>query len=119
MRPLQSACKPIPTHEQASRGRIAPTVRLCRRATRGAFRTHPVSPRPRLFCFPSSDSFFAAIVEEVARELALDSPDELVKALRPLYPQISVHPRRLEGESGTVWYVYRERTFPAHPGDVD
>jgi hypothetical protein len=85
----------------------------------GAPGTHPVSVRPRLFCFPSSDSFFAAIVEEVARGLRLDSPDELVSALRPLYPEISVHPRTLYGESGAVWYVYRERTFPAHPGEAD
>ncbi len=85
---------------------------------KGATGTHPRSPRPRLFCFPSSDRFFASIVEEVASSLELNSPDELVDALQPLYPAISVHPRALTGEQVTIWYVYRERTFPAHPGDA-
>lgn len=84
----------------------------------GASRTHPLSARPRLFCFPSSDRFFASIVEEVASGLALDSPDELAEALRPLYPLVSVHPRALTGEQVAIWYVYRERTFPAHPGEA-
>jgi hypothetical protein len=84
----------------------------------GAAGTHPAGPRPRLFCFPSADRTFATIVEEVAGQLSLRSPDELIEALRPLYPLISVHPRQLAGEPGLIWYVYRERTFPAHPDDT-
>lgn len=84
----------------------------------GAPGTHRARPRPRLSCFPSSDRVFATIVDKVAGGLALRSPDELVEALRPLYPLLSVHPRQLAGEAVSIWYVYRERMFPAHPDDI-
>ena len=84
----------------------------------GASGTHLGRPRPRLFCFPSSDAVFAGVVEEVASRLPLTSPHELMEVLRPRFPLVSVHPRQLTGELVRVWYVYRERTFPAHPGDV-
>jgi hypothetical protein len=84
----------------------------------GALGTHLGSGCPRLFCFPSSDAVFADMVEEVASRLPLTSPHELMEALRPRYPLVSVHPRQLTGEPVRVWYVYRERTFPAHPGEV-
>jgi hypothetical protein len=51
--------------------------------------------------------------------MTLESPGELEDALRPLYPDVSVHRRELEGERTPIWYVYRERTFPAHPGQVE
>ncbi len=86
---------------------------------RGLLGARAVSARPRLFCFPSSDSFFAEIVAEVASALPLHSSDELEQALRPLYPKVSVHVRELTGEPEITWYVYRERTFPAHPGEVE
>ena len=86
---------------------------------RGPLGARAVSVRPRLLCFPSSDSFFAEIVAEVASALPLDSSDELEQALRPLYPKVSVHVRALTGEPEITWYVYRERTFPAHPGEVE
>ena len=85
----------------------------------GAHGTRAASARPRLFSFPSSDTFFAQIVAEVAIALPLHSPDELEQALRPLYPKVSVHVRQLTGEPAITWYVYRERTFPAHPGEVE
>ena len=58
------------------------------------------------------------MVGRVARRLVLGSPEELLDALRPLYPLISVHARELSGEAVLTWYVYRESTFPAHPGDI-
>ena len=72
-----------------------------------------------MFCLPSSDRLFATIVEEVAASLPLESPRELAAALRPMYPRISIHPRELAGEPTRTWYVYREHTFPAHPGEAD
>lgn len=116
---LQSACKRTQTHERAAGARTTPSVPGMQRRGLGASGTHLRSVRPRLFCFPSSDRVFAAVVEDVASRLALTSPDELMDALRRRYPHTSVRPRQLTGESVTVWYVYRERTFPAHPGDVE
>jgi hypothetical protein len=85
----------------------------------GANGTRAVSARPRLICFPSSDEVFATIVDEVARDAPLQATDELEDALRPMYPNVAVHRRELEGEPTPIWYVYRERTFPAHPGQVE
>ena len=81
--------------------------------------TRAAPSRPRLFCLPSSDRLFATIVEEVAESLTLESTDELEDVLRPMYPNAAVHRRELEGERTPIWYVYRERTFPAHPGQVE
>ena len=74
--------------------------------------------RPRLFCLPSSDGLFKTLVLKIAGSLMLQSPRELEDALRPVYPGVSVHLRELSGEPIPTWYVYRERTFPAHPGEV-
>jgi hypothetical protein len=84
----------------------------------GVHETRAAPPRPRLFCLPSSDGFFATLVEKVAGSLALQTPRELEDALRPRYPGISIHLRGLAGEPVPTWYVYWERTFPAHPGEV-
>jgi hypothetical protein len=81
--------------------------------------TRAAVSRPRLFCLPSSDRLFAAVVEEVAESLTLQSTDELEDVLRPMYPNVAVHRRDLEGERTPIWYVYRERTFPAHPGQAE
>ena len=81
--------------------------------------TRAAPSRPRLFCLPSSDRLFATIVEEIAESLTLQSTRELEDVLRPTYPDISVHRRELEGEPTPIWYVYRERTFPAHPGQAE
>jgi hypothetical protein len=88
------------------------------RGSWGAYGTRLASVRPRLYAIPSSDRSFAAVVENVASRLALRSPYELEDALRPLYPLVSVHPRELTGEPASIWYVYRERTFPARPGSA-
>ena len=75
------------------------------------------STRPRLFCFPSTDHAFARVVHETARSIPVLTPAALADGLRPLYPRVRVHRRDLSGELATIWYVYRERTFPAHPDD--
>jgi hypothetical protein len=72
-----------------------------------------------LFCLPSSDRLFAITVDEVAQPMTLESPHELEDALCALYPNVSVHRRELEGERTPIWYVYRERTFPVDPGQVE
>lgn len=96
---------------------VASTVSRMDRGPLRADGTRSVPMRPRLFCLPSADHLFAAIVEEVAAALPLDSPRELAAALRPMYPRISIHLRELAGEPVPTWYVYREQTFP-HPGEA-
>lgn len=76
-----------------------------------------IRPRPRLLCFPSSDRVFPTIVEEAVRSMAVVTAPGLEHELRPLYPDVSVHRRELSGEPTETWYVYRERSFPAHPDD--
>ena len=88
------------------------------RPSLGMFATRAVTLRPRLCGFPSSDLRFATIVHEIAAALTLESRRELVDALRPMYPTVSIHRRELEGESIPTWYVYREQSFPARPGQV-
>jgi hypothetical protein len=81
--------------------------------------TRAAVSRPHLFCLPSSDRLFATVVEEIAELLTLQSTRELEDVLRPIYPNVAVHRRELEGEPTPIWYVYREQTFPAHPGQVE
>jgi hypothetical protein len=45
---------------------------------------------------------------------AVTSTPELEDALRPSFPGVRVRQRELSGEPSLTWYVYRDRTFPAH-----
>lgn len=76
-----------------------------------------VSPHLRLLCFPSSDRVFPTVVEEVVRSMAVVTRPRLEDELRARYPDVSVHLRELSGEPTETWYVYRERSFPAHLDD--
>jgi len=61
---------------------------------------------PVLVVNPRTDDEFVAL----ARRLAIDSvtPELLQQLLRERYPRALVRPRQLAGESGNVWYVYRD-----------
>ena len=46
------------------------------------------------------------------------TPKQLEDALRHRYPEVRVRQRELSGESTVTWYVYRERSFPAHAEEL-
>jgi hypothetical protein len=70
----------------------------------------------RLVCIPSTDLSFRGAVEEAVRGSVATTAD-LERALRPQYPDVRARSRELSGEIGITWYVYRERSFPAHIDD--
>ena len=84
----------------------------------GAGHPQSGSARPRLLCFPSTDQAFARVVDETAGSIPVLTPAALVDGLLPLYPRVFLQRRDLSGVLATIWYVYRERTFPAYPDDV-
>jgi hypothetical protein len=56
---------------------------------------------------PRQDDVFARLVEELVAD-ETRSPEAVQAALRERYPSASIRPRQLAGETGTVWYVYRD-----------
>jgi hypothetical protein len=62
---------------------------------------------PRLVINPRQDAGFVEACS-VAMEAAPAVPRALQEALRDEYPQATVEPRALSGESLRVWYVYRD-----------
>ncbi len=62
--------------------------------------------QPTLIINPPSDTDFTAFVHECAQNVA-DS-HALQECLRARYPKSVARVRALAGESGAVWYVYRE-----------
>jgi hypothetical protein len=56
---------------------------------------------------PREDTSFVALAEAIVAE-GVDSPGELEGKLRPHYPSVVVRARELEGETFTIWYVYRD-----------
>jgi hypothetical protein len=62
---------------------------------------------PRLVINPRQDAGFVEACS-VAMEAAPAVPRALQEALRNEYPQATVEPRALSGESLRVWYVYRD-----------
>lgn len=61
---------------------------------------------PLLIVNPADDLTFAATAR--AKAPTSDGADELQAVLRSDYPRAVVRPRELSGESGRVWYVYRD-----------
>lgn len=63
---------------------------------------------------PRSDDEFVAFVE--GRALAASTTAELQESLRGLHPRAIVRARDLSGETGVVWYVYRDGRWVAPNG---
>jgi len=62
--------------------------------------------RPELITIPSADEAFRAHVLEVASD-AGETPADLERRLRRIYPRLVVRQRSLAGEA-PAWYVYRD-----------
>jgi len=63
--------------------------------------------RPTLIVNPANDGVFGAFAE-ILVDHGVVSIAELERRLRSIYPRAVVHARDLSGESGRLWYVYRD-----------
>lgn len=72
--------------------------------------------RPTLVVNPVTDRTFSAFAEQAIDDgvVALDA---FQTRLRVRYPRTVVHARELAGETGSVWYVYRDGHW-TNPGDA-
>jgi hypothetical protein len=64
------------------------------------------SSRPQILTIPSADSAFRVHVGRI-QSAGVDSPEELERRLRRVFPRVVVRARSLSGE-GPAWYVYRD-----------
>ena len=62
---------------------------------------------PTLVLNPRHDTDFVTFAETIVSE-GVTSPSELQEHLRRTYPRAVVRARELNGETFTIWYVYRE-----------
>lgn len=73
---------------------------------------HPVlAQTPVVVCIPSVDRAFQVAVQAALDTIPERSADALEARLRSLYPRAIVRPRALSGDSGTLWYAYRDGAF--------
>jgi PAS domain-containing protein len=63
--------------------------------------------RSRFLTIPSSDSAFAEHVDRLRAQHPRETPVQLERRLRALFPRVVVRERTLSGEDPT-WYVYRD-----------
>lgn len=56
---------------------------------------------------PRGDTPFVALAERLAAD-DVRTPEDLQERLRREYPDAVVRARELDGESFTIWYVYRD-----------
>jgi PAS domain-containing protein len=62
---------------------------------------------PRLITIPSSDRAFREHVRNVRTTASPDTPEELERRLRQIFPRAVVRDRNLSGEE-PAWYIYRD-----------
>jgi hypothetical protein len=62
---------------------------------------------PTLVLNPRHDSDFVTLAEAIVSE-GVDSPAALQDRLGTRYPNALVRARELNGETSTIWYVYRD-----------
>lgn len=71
---------------------------------------------PTLVLNPRHDGVFVTLTEAIVAE-GVGSPWELQERLSQQYPDVVVRARELDGESFTIWYVYRDgHWIPASAG---
>ncbi len=70
-----------------------------------------MTDRLRAVTLPSSDAAFAAVVHGTIDDEDVESPEDLMERLRPLYPRIALSVRTLSGEAGPTWYIYRDGRY--------
>lgn len=63
---------------------------------------------------PRYDIDFVALAEASVAE-GVDSPGQLQERLRRHYPNAVVRARELDGETFTIWYVYRDGRWIPSP----
>jgi hypothetical protein len=56
---------------------------------------------------PRDDTPFVTLAEGLVAD-GVQTPNELQHRLRQEYPEAVVRARELDGESFTIWYVYRD-----------
>jgi hypothetical protein len=66
--------------------------------------------RPVLILNPATDEAFASRARGLVRD-GVDRPDLLEARLRVRYPEALVRVRKLSGEHGSIWYVYRDGSW--------
>jgi PAS domain-containing protein len=64
------------------------------------------SSRAQILTIPSADTAFRAHVQRIQSD-GVETPDELERRLRLVFPRVVVRARSLTGE-GPAWYVYRD-----------
>jgi len=64
------------------------------------------SSRVQILTIPSADTAFRAHVQRIQSD-GVETPDELERRLRRVFPRVVVRARSLTGE-GPAWYVYRD-----------
>ncbi|HEX8939773.1 MAG TPA: hypothetical protein VF763_06380 [Candidatus Limnocylindrales bacterium] len=75
--------------------------------TREGPAANPRGDGPTLILNPPSDAEFARWAKRLALQKGM-SPADLQALLRYRYPAAVVRRRELSGETGEVWYVYRD-----------
>src|SRR5690349_17504774 len=64
------------------------------------------SSRTQILTVPSADSAFRMHVQRI-QAAGVETPEELERRLRLVFPRVVVRARNLSGE-GPAWYVYRD-----------
>jgi PAS domain-containing protein len=72
---------------------------------------------PFLKTIPSTDTAFAAQVQNIRHRHAPPTPRDLETRLRRLFPRVVVAERQLSGEAAT-WYVYRDGRWAPPPSSA-
>lgn len=84
-------------------------VREARHARAPGMVTSMPRPNTVVSTIPSNDAVLRRLVDRATAASAADSPEELTRRLRPLYPRVAVFRRVISGEQGL--YVYRDGRY--------